>query len=125
MLIAAVIKPTKVNMFKSISIPQKCLLLAITCGRDKLRISAERTGRDPGRSSLFAPYAIQQHRETRPKLQILALLCCLRQMVQLQAMMEFVSKHQKGSVTSDTVFELSLLKEKPFKSPMPAYARLF
>lgn len=49
-----------------------------------------------------------------PNHRISALLCCLRQMVQLQARMGFVSKHQKDSVISDTVFELSLLKEKPF-----------
>lgn len=44
-------------MFKSISTPQKCLLLAITRGRDKLRISAGRMGTDPGKSSLFTPGA--------------------------------------------------------------------
>lgn len=32
-----------------------------------------------------------------PNCRISALLCCLRQMVQLQAMMGFVSKYQKGS----------------------------
>lgn len=107
-------------MFKSISIPQKGLLPAMAHGRDMLRMSAGRMGRDPGKSSLFTPCVTGK---PEPNHRIAALLCCLRQMVQLQARMGFVSKHQKDSVTLDTVFELSLLKEKPFKSnsflPMP------
>lgn len=99
-------------MFKSISIPQKGLLPAMAHGRDMLRMSAGRMGRAP-----CLPHV--PHNSTgkpEPNYRIAALLCCLKQMVQLQARMGFVSKYQKDSVTSDTVFELSLLKEKPFKS---------
>lgn len=104
-------------MFKSISIPQKCLLLAITHGRDMLRISAGGTGREPGKSSLFTPCATQQHRETRPKLQNFSLALLFEADGPAPSNDGIcLSKHQKGSITSDTVFELSLFKEKPFKS---------
>lgn len=103
-------------MFKSISIPQNCLLLVIARGRDMLRISAGSTAETQGRAPCLPHVPHNSTGKQDPNCRISALLCCLRQMVQLQATMGFISKHQKGSVTSDTVFELSLLKEKPFKS---------
>lgn len=80
--------------------------MAETCSESVQGGWAETQGRAP-----CLPHVPHNSTEKQdPNCKISALFCCLRQMVQLQAMMGFVSKHQKGSITSDMVFELSLKK---------------
>lgn len=113
-------------MFKSISIPQKCLLLAITHGRDMLGISAGRMGREPGQSSLFTPCATQQHRATRPKLQDLSLALLFEADGPAPSNDGIcLSKHQKGSVTSDSLWALTPQRKAIYKSFSPVYTRVF
>lgn len=81
----------------------------MTHGRDMLRMSAGTMGRDPGKSSLFTPYATQQHRETRAKPQDcnLALLF----MVQLQARMGCLYTSEGFSHLRHCLWALNSLKK--------------
>lgn len=98
-------KTHKVNMFKSICIPNKCLLLS-QIYKEKFSISAVRADsehqsiRDQGRAPHLPPSATQNRVKQDLNCRISALLRCLRKMYQLKALVGFVSKHH---ITSEAV----------------------
>lgn len=124
-------------MFKSIYIPNKCLLLAIEYGKDMLSISAVRAANDHqsatghGKSSSFTPpCATQQHSEARLKSQDFSLALLFEADVPAPSNHGIcLSKHQISSITSDTVIKLSLLEGKQpvsrviLKSLIPYYCQ--
>lgn len=87
-------------MFKSICIPNMCLLFS-QIHKEKLSISAVRAVsehqsiRDQGKRSSFTPPNSRVKQD--PNWRISALLSYLRKMYQLKAVMGFVSKHQISS----------------------------
>ena len=98
-------------MFKSICIPNKCLLLAIKYGKDVLSMSVVRavsehqSARGQGKKAPhLPPCATEQHSEARPELQDFSLALLFE--ADGPAPSNHViclSKHLMSSVTSDTM----------------------